>query len=147
MKRLQDAGRLRRTAVRLCVEERGSILIEAALSLSILIALLLGLVSYGVWMMSAHSLQQVANEAARATLGSFDAAERQMLVDRTIAAGLLKDTLVQSEKVTVSTQLAGDYFTVTLSYDASANPILATSLLPVPTDTIVRSATVELITP
>ena len=109
-----------------------------------IIAMLLGVVTYGLWFAEAHNLQQIANDAARSTLGTMNATERQAQVDKTIATDFQGSGLVKRAHVTVTTALDGDYYTVTLSYDTSSDHLFSTSLVPLPQKTIVRSATVEL---
>lgn len=125
-------------------DSRGAVLIEAALVLPVLIMLLLGILTYGLWLMTANTLQQVANEAARATLGSLSAAERQERVSQAIASSLLTTGAVRAADVTFSTATSGAYYTVTLSYDTRTHPLFASPLVPLPTGTIVRQATVEM---
>lgn len=128
----------------LASDDSGAVLIEAAFVLGILVVLLGGVVTYGLWFMSAHSLQQVANEGARASLGGLDAKERAALVQRAVDRSLLQATLVDPEEVTVETATDENFFTVSLTYDASENAIFNASLVPVPSDTIIRKATIEL---
>jgi Flp pilus assembly protein TadG len=125
-------------------DERGAVLVEAAFALPMLIVLLLGVVTYGMWFASAHALQEVANEAARSTFGALNASERQSQVDRSIDNSLLNTGLVDAGRVVTTTDLDGTYYTVTVTYDISSDPLFAKSLVPLPGDSIVRSAVVEL---
>lgn len=134
--RLSPLFRLRHLAA----DRSGAVLIEAAFALSLLLVMLVGIVTYGLWLMTANSLQQVANEAARSALGAMSAAERQELVDRSIAGSLLQSGAIAADRVTVSTRHDGGFFTVTLSYDTAGDGLFATTLVPLPSDTIVRSA-------
>lgn len=111
--------------------------------LPVLILLLFGIVTYGLWLMTANSLQQVANEAARATLGSLNATERQQRVMEAISTSLRQTGAVAQEDVTITTAVSGAYYTVTLTYDTSAHALFSTSLVPLPGNSIVRRATVE----
>jgi Flp pilus assembly protein TadG len=125
-------------------DQGGAVLIEAAFVIPLLVALLAGVVTYAMYFMAAHSLQSVANEGARASLAGLNSDERDALVDRAIEQSLLQATLVDPEEVAVETSVDGDFFTVRLDYDASANAVFSTSLIPMPGDHIVRSATIEL---
>lgn len=122
----------------------GAVLIETAFVVPILVVLLAGVVSYAMYFMAAHSLQSVANEGARASLAGLNAAEREAIVSRAIDRSMLSATLVDPAKVTVQTSVQGTFFTVRLSYDASANEVFKASLVPLPSNRIVRSATIEL---
>src|SRR3546814_9897733 len=56
-------------------------------SSDLLVTLLLGLVCYGQYFLIAHSVQQIANDAARATIGGLTSDERSRLaVDAADAA-------------------------------------------------------------
>lgn len=136
-------ARLRSGQKPLFRDRKGAVSVEAALVLPVLILLLFGIVTYGLWLMTANSLQQVANEAARATLGSLNATERQQRVMEAISTSLRQTGAVAQEDVTITTAVSGAYYTVTLTYDTSAHALFSTSLVPLPGNSIVRRATVE----
>ncbi|WP_226636064.1 TadE family protein [Novosphingobium profundi] len=129
---------------RLPTHTGGAVLVEAALALPVLIMLLLGVVTYGGWFMAAHSLQQVANEAARASVAGLDALERRQLVDTSVADSVLHTGTLDPDLVTVQTGLDGQYYRVTLVYDVSQAEMFSNSLVPLPGDTIARASTVQL---
>src|SRR3546814_9175157 len=56
-------------------DRRGAVIVEMALVLPLLVTLLLGLVCYGQYFLIAHSVQQIANDAARATIGGLTRSE------------------------------------------------------------------------
>ncbi|MGC4251001.1 MAG: TadE/TadG family type IV pilus assembly protein [Sphingobium sp.] len=123
---------------------RGSVLVEAAIALPLLIALLLGIWVYGSWFMTAHSLQQAANDAARAAVAGLDAAERQALSRQSVTASAAALPLQGGRPIGVSSSENGGYFTVTLDYDLSGDPIFASSFIPVPSRTLERSAVIRI---
>lgn len=125
-------------------DESGAVLIEAAIALPIIIMLLLGIVSYAGWFMAAHSLQQAANEAARASLAGLDSGERRELVGQAIAKSVLNAGTLQPDLVTVSTAQDANYFTVSLSYDVAASRLFKASVVPLPGPTIDRDAVIQL---
>lgn len=122
----------------------GAVLIEAAVALPMIIMLLLGIVTYGGWFMAAHSLQQAANNAARASVAGLDAQERRELVDRSIEKSVLNSNTLQSKLVDVSTSQQGEFFTVTLTYDVAASALYKVSLVPLPGPEIQRDAVIQL---
>ena len=124
----------------------GAALVEFALALPILVLMLSGVLTYSLWFLAANSLQQVANDASRSVLGTLNSAERQARVDASVANSLVDSGVVQKKLVKVSSDLDGRFYTVTLSYDISKNPVFERSLVPLPGTTISRSATVELST-
>lgn len=123
---------------------RGSVLVEAAIALPLLIALLLGILIYGSWFMTAHSLQQAANEAARSAVAGLDAPERQALVQQSVAASAASLPLRNSHPIGVNSSENSGYFTVTLDYDLSGNPLFSSSFIPVPSRTLERSAVIRI---
>lgn len=125
-------------------DTRGTALVEAAFALPLMIVLIMGGISYGSWFMSAHSVQQAANEAARAVVGSIDDEDRTAIVADVVADGILSSGVVQSDAIRVETEMVGNLFTVRISYDISESLLLSTSLIPMPEGPIVRSASVRL---
>ena len=132
---------------RLIRERRGAVIIEAAIALPMLIMLLLGVVLYGGWFMAAHSLQQAANEAARAAMAGIDAGERQELVDRSIANSVVNAGTLDANLVTVTTSQDGNYYAVSLNYEIARSGLFSVSLVPLPATTIQRNALVQLGSP
>lgn len=129
---------------RMETDTRGAVLVEAALALPVLISLLLGVMTYGGWFMAAHSLQQVANEAARASIAGLDESERRQLVDASIANSVLHAGTLDPDLVTVRSAIDGPYFRVTLTYAVEQSSMFRNALVPLPGDTITRDATVQL---
>lgn len=119
-------------------------LVEAAITLPLLIMILLGVVTYGLWFMSAHSIQQAANEGARAALAAIDDDEREAIVRQTVADGVVSVGTVNPQLVSVETRLDQNLFTVSVSYDASRDTLFTMSLIPMPDSSITRTARVRL---
>ena len=61
------------TGLTLAREERGAAIVEMALVLPLLLALLMGMLVYGQYFMLAHSVQQAANDARQALLTALEA--------------------------------------------------------------------------
>lgn len=129
---------------RLADDSDGAVLVEAAFAIPLIAVILSGTITYALYFMSAHSLQTVANDGARASIAGIDAEERRELVDRTIEQSMLHTTLIDPEAVVIRTDTEGDFYTVSLEYDASSNPLMSTSLVPLPDTRLVRSATVQI---
>src|SRR5262245_27050332 len=98
-------------------DARGTVLIEAAILLPILIMLLVGMVNYGLWFMVAHTIQQAANEGARASIAGVDAAERLSLARDAVQRSIGAASMISPSLVTTSTAASGDFYTVTVSYN------------------------------
>lgn len=125
-------------------DEHGSTIVEAAVALPLMIFLLLGAISYGIWFMAAHSVQQAANEGARAALAALDAGERAQIVDDVVENGVLSVGTIDPDHLLVETDLTQNLFTVTLTYDPSQHVLLNSSLIPMPQGPIRRVASVRL---
>ena len=118
-----------------------------AFSLPILLLLVSGIVTYGGWFLCAHSVQQAANEAARAAVGGLDPTERAALVRTALDANIRKTGALRPEQMNTLIDDDGKTITVRLSYDASNDPLLSIKLVPPPGKVIERSATVTLSAP
>jgi len=125
-------------------DRRGAVLVEAAFALPLLITLLLGVVTYGGWFMAAHSLQEVANDAARASVAGLDALERRQIVDAAVAKSVLHAGTLDPALVSVRTGVDDSFYHVTLTYNLEQSPMFRNSLVPLPGKTIERDATVQL---
>jgi Flp pilus assembly protein TadG len=125
-------------------DARGGVLIEAALSLPILVIFLIGILTYGAWFMAAHVVQQAANEGARAALAGIDDVERRSLADQTVTRSLGGANLVDPALIVTSTQTADGYFTVTVTYNAPQSAIFSSSIIPLPRGPIRRASVVKL---
>ncbi|MEJ7934891.1 TadE/TadG family type IV pilus assembly protein [Sphingobium sp. AN558] len=129
---------------RLLSDGHGSVLVETAFALPVLIALLFGILIYGCWFMTAHSLQQAANDAARAAVAGLTSTERRALVDQSIAASRVAFPSPGGQAIAVSASENSGYYTVTLSYALSNAPLLAASSFLTPASTLQRSAVVRI---
>jgi Flp pilus assembly protein TadG len=128
--------------IRAC--EAGAVLVEAAIAIPIMIALLLGIVTYASWFMAAHSLQEAANDAARSALAGLNAVERKMLVDRSLERGVLSAGTIAPDLLSVETETDGSFYKVALTYDVEKSGIFQNSFVPLPSGSIRREALIEL---
>lgn len=124
----------------------GAVLVEAAVALPLLLALMLGIVGYGSWMMSAHSVQLAANEAARAALVGINQAERNAIINASVANSVLADGTVEPGHIAVQSSRDGFYLKVTVRYDFARSGLAMNGLVPTPAEVIERSAIVRLTT-
>lgn len=123
---------------------RGSVLVEFALVLPILGCLVFGMLGFGQYFLLAHSIQQLANDAARATVAGLNSSERDTLARQSVAAemGAIRD--LSASRATTQVTEASGYVTVTIRYDAGNIAIFHTGLVPLPAATIERSAVARL---
>lgn len=122
----------------------GAAVIEAAFILPVVIMLLMGILTYGRWFMAAHSLQQAANDAARAAVSGLDDSDRGKIVDNSIDNSALNEGTLERDLVTVSKARNTTYYTVTLTYDVARSNLGETAMVPLPGGPLVRKSTVKL---
>ena len=122
----------------------GAVAVEFAIIGPILILLLLGIMIYGGYFLMAHSVQQLANDAARAALGGLSDAERQQLAANCLANELPTYGFLSPKLVQLGYADQSQVMTVNIAYDASGSPIWALNgIIPMPSSSIVRSASVQ----
>jgi Flp pilus assembly protein TadG len=125
--------------------EKGSAAIEFAVLGPLLTLMLLGIMAYGGCFWISHSIQQLANDAARSAVGGLSTAERQSLAQATLASEAPTYPNLTTNLITLSESESGQQVTVSIAYDASASVFWAMkNLIPMPSPTIVRQATIQL---
>ncbi len=123
---------------------RGTAIIEMAIALPVLLALVMGIISYGDWFLTAHSVQQAANDAARAAIAGLTSTERQQLASDNLQTMLRRGGSLQSANATIAVDDDGSTLAVRIRYDASRDPLLHMSFVPPPSPIIQRSAAISL---
>ena len=123
---------------------RGAAIIEAAFVLPMVIALLLGVATFGQWFMIAHTMQQAADEAARAAVAGLNDDDRKTMVSQSVAHSLAVASGVDPKLVSNASKRSGDYYTVTVTYQTRQNKALTIGIVPLPLDPISRQSTVKL---
>jgi Flp pilus assembly protein TadG len=140
---LRIVARLRQS--RVCSNQLGSAAIEFAFLAPVFFLFLLGIVCYGSYFYMAHSLQQLANDAARSAVAGLTGSERQSLAQNTFNNEITNYSILNPALATVSYQGTQNEFQINISYNAASTPFwAAASLLPMPSTTIVRTAAVQL---
>ncbi len=133
------AGLLRHTG--------GTSAVEFAILTPVFLLLLTGMLAYGIYFTAAHSLQQLAADAARTAIAGLDEAERNRLVGAFLDANADSYGLIERSRLGVSIgDKPGDpdHYRVTLVYDASGLPIWNLYLpLPLPSQQIAYSSTIR----
>lgn len=125
-------------------DRSGSIAVEFALIAPILLFMMIGMIVYGGWFWLAHSVQSLAYESARASLGGLDTAERrQLALDFVAARSNQMGVPISASDVTV--QSDAQVVAVKIDYDISNHPVMVLKNLTVPPpQTIEREAVVRL---
>ncbi len=131
--------------MRLWGDEEGGLAVEFALLAPVLLAILLGVCAYGGYFWMSHSVQQLANDAARAAVGGLDATERQSLAQQVVTSEALSYPSLDITRAHVNLVDTTTQLTVNVAYDASGSPFWAASgLVPMPSTTLTRTATIKL---
>lgn len=127
--------------------QSGSAAVEFALVAPILLVSLIGILTYGIYFGVANSVQQLAADAARASVAGLNDQERADIARQHVSVQSPSYVLIDSRRVTVSAEsVAGnpDMFQVAVRYDASGLPIYVfEKLVPMPPRTITRTSIVH----
>jgi Flp pilus assembly protein TadG len=129
---------------RLARVERGAAMMEFALVSPVFLATLLGIAGYGGYFWRAHSIQQVANDAARASLSGLTATERETLAIAAATAEFGTMGGIDAGRTATVVRQSADTVTVEINYDGSRDGFLNLSLVPLPSKLIKRVAAVRL---
>ncbi len=126
----------------------GSTAVEFALLMPIFALLMTGILVFGLYFGMVHALQQLAAEAARASVAGLSEQERSSLAQQYISNSIQAYTFLEPDKLTITTQpnaAQSNLYEVRLRYDASQSPIWSIGgLIPVlPSPQIERSAIVQ----
>lgn len=128
---------------RLRRDRRGATIVEFALVLPLLATLLLGILAYGQYFLLAHSTQQLANDAARATIAGVSAAERVTLANASVAREIATLPEIKAKPVSVAVEEAAELVTVRVRVDARDVGLFNVPLVPMPDPLIERHAVVR----
>ncbi|GGL42938.1 TadE/TadG family type IV pilus assembly protein [Caulobacter rhizosphaerae] len=125
-------------------DQSGATAVEFAFLAPVLIFMLMGITGYGGYFWMSHSVQQLANDAARAAIPGSTAAERATLAKAAVAASAGDAELVPAKLSTEVIDRDGR-LTVAVSYDAAQSFAFAVrGVTPMPSDQIRRRASVQL---
>jgi len=129
--------------ISLARNRRGATIVEFALVLPILICLLLGVLGYGQYFLLAHSVQQIANDAARATVAGLDADERATLARQSVTDDVAALRQFAASRVTSEVDESGESVAVEVTLDAHGLAPFTTPIVPMPAPLIERRAVVR----
>lgn len=123
-------------------QRSGAAAVEFALIAPFLIVLLWGIISYGGYFMTMHTLQQIANDAARAAIAGLDDTERLALARDSVKRQAVA-YLGVGQAPTVALSNDGRLIRIDVRYDASQNPYwVFGTLFPMPSPNLSRSGAV-----
>lgn len=132
---------------RATADRHGVSAIEFAIVFPLFLIIVLGILVYAIYFGVVHSVQQLAAEAARASVAGISPAERTTLAEQHVQRSLGSYPLIEAGSLRIAAaQSPNDpnLFAVDLSYDASKMSIFALDgLLPLPPKEIRRQSVVR----
>jgi len=131
----------------LAPDHRGTSAVEFALVAPILFAVVFGIVCYGTVLGTYHGVQELASEAARASVGGLSDQERAQLAYAYVRTNVGSYAFIDPTKLLVASQSTGNPATayqVTVTYDMSQSFVYRMGgFVPMPDPLIQRSAVVR----
>lgn len=125
----------------------GGVAVEFALVLPLLLPILFGILAYGYWLTVDHGLQQLAGEAARASLAGVTDQERETIARDFVTANVASYAVIDRARLQVEaggSTVPANTFRVAVSYDmAGLFPSGLASFVPIPASAIRRSAVIQ----
>ena len=128
-------------------DSRGTSAVEFAILTPVFLLLITGMLAYGIYFGAAHSLQQLAADAARTSIAGLNQTERNTLVRAFLDANAGDYMLIERNRLTFA---IGDdpsdltQYRVVLRYDAIELPIWNLyPPLPLPSPQIAYSSTIR----
>lgn len=136
-----------RSASRLLKQTEAASAVEFALVFPIFLIVLFGIISFGSYLAVVHGVQQIAAEAARASISGLSDIERKSLAQDNIGRNVSSYPLIDAGRLSLAsaaTTSDGTTFEIQVQYDASDMFIYSLpSFVPAPPSTIVRSAAIQ----
>ncbi|WP_454759463.1 TadE/TadG family type IV pilus assembly protein [Caulobacter segnis] len=125
--------------------ESGAVAVEFAITGPLFLVLLVGILVWGQYFWVSHTVQQLANDSARAALAGLNTAEREQLARATLAAEVADYPSLRAEAAAVVVENQPDRLTVSIRYDTARDAFRAfDGLVPSPPKTVLRQASVRL---
>ena len=127
---------------------QGASAIEFAIVGPLFLLIIFGMIAYGIYLGAAINVEQLAADAARASLAGLDEEERQELASEFIEVNSAEYMLIDPEYISVSvagSAIDPNQFKVAVRYDATKLPIWNLYLpLPLPGKVIERSSVIRI---
>lgn len=128
-------------------DDSGASAVEFAVVFPLFLLITLVIIAYGIYFGAAHSVQQLAADAARSSVPGLNEAERTLLTKNYVSANAGSYPLLTANKVSVTTApgpATPDDMVVTVTYDSNALPIWGfRTLFPMPSPIIERVAVIH----
>lgn len=128
-------------------DRRGASALEFAIVVPVFLLIVLGILTYGIYLGSVHSVEQLAADAARASVAGLSDAERVQIATQHVATNAHDYPLLDASKIAVeagASPLDSSQFRVSVRFDASGLPIwIMSGIVPMPDRTIERSSVIK----
>lgn len=138
----------RTLAVGFCHDRRATAALEFAILMPVYMLFLTGMMAYGIYFGAAHSVQQIAADAARTAIAGLTPSERANLVGQFINSNAGGYVFIKRSALTYSVGSNPgdpDEFSVAIHYDASRLPIWNLyPPLPLPSRTITFTSSIRM---
>ena len=122
----------------------GATAVEFALVIPVFLLMVAGIIFYGLYFSTVNAVQQIAAEAARATVAGLSVAERSQLGQSRAAAQVVQNPLLDPTKMTVTVAEASGSVKVTVRYDTSTQAMWAFGgLVPTPGKVVERVSVIS----
>jgi Flp pilus assembly protein TadG len=127
--------------------KRGASAVEFAIIAPLFLTVVFGIIIYGSYLTVVHGLDQLAAEAARASVAGLSDSERSSLAQGYVTSTAATYPLIAPAHLTINAAAApanANVFVVTLNYDASRMFIYSLpGFVPVPSPNMVSSAAIQ----
>ncbi len=138
----------RRHYVAAIVQDRsGASALEFAIVLPVFLLIVLGILTYGIYLGSVHSVEQLAADAARASVAGLSDSERTQIATQHVATNAKGYPLLNASKIAVeagASPLDASQFRVMVRFDASDLPIwIMSGIVPMPDRMIERTSVIK----
>jgi Flp pilus assembly protein TadG len=128
-------------------DRRGASAIEFAIVLPVFLLIVLGILTYGIYLGSVHSVEQLAADAARASVAGLSDGERVQIAKQHVTTNADGYPLLNASKIAVEagpSPLDSSQFRVLVRFDASDLPIWVMSgIVPMPDRIIERTSVIK----
>lgn len=138
-------GRHRLAAV--AQNRSGASALEFAIVLPVFLLIVLGILTYGIYLGSVHSVEQLAADAARASVAGLSDSERVQIATQHVTTNAKGYPLLNPSKVEIeagASPLDASQFRVLVRFDASDLPIwIMAGIVPMPDRMIERTSVIK----
>lgn len=125
--------------------ESGAVAVEFALVSPVFLIMLIGILVWGQYLWVAHTVQQLANDSARAALAGLDPTERETLARGALTSEVADYASLRPQSAAVTVDNQSDRIIVSVRYDTSSDAFRAfEGLVPSPPKIVLRQASVRL---